>query len=77
MNARQVGRASAVVLILSTLAPTPAQAYLDPGTGSMILQSIIGAIAGGLVLLKIYWEKIRHLFSTKPRGQPVEEEKTE
>jgi hypothetical protein len=36
-----------------------AQAYLDPGAGSFILQILIGSIAGGLVVLKLYWEKAR------------------
>ena len=35
-----------VILALLILAPTPALAYLDPGTGSMIIQGNIGAIAG-------------------------------
>lgn len=42
-----------------------ANAYLDPGTGSMLLQGLIAAIAGGLVALRLYWSKIKRLFSTK------------
>ena len=56
---------SALVLGISVVSTTPAQAYLDPGTGSMMLQAIIGAIAGGLVVLKIYWQKIRRFFMPK------------
>jgi hypothetical protein len=40
-----------------------AQAYIDPGSGSVILQSIIGALVGALALIKMYWGKIRMLFS--------------
>ena len=40
----------------------PAHAYLDPGTGSMILQVILGGIAGALVVGKLYWEKVKSLF---------------
>ena len=34
-------------------------AYIDPGTGSMILQSLIGALVGVGIILKIYWTKIK------------------
>ena len=34
-------------------------AYIDPGTGSMILQSLIGALVGVVIVLKVYWTKIK------------------
>ena len=40
----------------------PAFAYLDPGTGSILLQLLLGGVAGGVVLGKIYWQKIKELF---------------
>jgi hypothetical protein len=40
----------------------PAYAYLDPGTGSMLIQGIIGAVAAVGVTLKLYWHKIKLLF---------------
>ncbi|CAM4412735.1 MAG: hypothetical protein LEGION0403_FIIPPAGN_00936 [Legionella sp.] len=41
-----------------------AYAYLDPGTGSLIIQSTIAAITGGLFILKTYWHKLKaKLFS--------------
>ena len=49
-------------LVLGTWA-LPAHAYLDPGTGSMLIQGIIGAIAAVGVTLKLYWHKIKLLFS--------------
>lgn len=42
-----------------------ARAYLDPGTASLILQGIIGAIAAGIVTLGIYWRKFTGLFRRK------------
>ena len=39
-------------------AAAPAHAYLDPGTGSMMLQALLGAIVGGLLVCKLYWQKI-------------------
>lgn len=42
-----------------------ALAYLDPGTGSMILQGILGAIAAVAVAGKIYWRRIKGFFGFK------------
>jgi len=41
------------------LAAGPAFAYLDPGTGSMLLQVILGGIAAVGVAIKLFWYKIR------------------
>jgi len=39
--------------------PTPAQAYLDAGTGSMILQMVIATVAAGLFILKTQWRRLK------------------
>ena len=36
-----------------------AQAYLDPGTGSMALQLLMASILGFLFTLKTYWGKFK------------------
>jgi hypothetical protein len=36
-----------------------AEAYLDPGTGSMMLQVILGGVAAIGVAIKLYWHKLR------------------
>lgn len=36
-----------------------AYAYLDPGTGSMILQAVLAAIVGSAMAIKIFWRKIK------------------
>jgi hypothetical protein len=41
----------------------PAYAYLDPGTGSMLIQGIIGAVAAVGITLKLYWHKIKLMIS--------------
>ena len=41
------------------LVTLPAYAYLDPGSGSLIIQSVIGALAAIGVTLKLYWHKIK------------------
>ena len=36
-------------------------AYLDPGTGSIILQAILGALAG-LTFFTNFWQKVKNFF---------------
>jgi hypothetical protein len=33
-------------------------AYLDPGTGSMLVQLVVGGAAAAGVAAKLYWQKI-------------------
>lgn len=42
--------------------PGMAYAYINPGTGTFILQLIIGALTGGIVAIKLYWNKIKAFF---------------
>jgi hypothetical protein len=55
------------MLLLGSLLITPAYAYLDGGTGSVIVQGLLAGIAGFLTVLKIYWQKVKkiiqHLFA--------------
>lgn len=39
------------------LLPSFAHAYLDPGNGSMLLQLLLGGVAGLSVILKLYWRR--------------------
>ncbi len=52
-------------------------AYLDPGSGSYILQLLIAAALGGLLLLRVYWSKVksfvRRLFTGKVEDLDVDE----
>ena len=53
---------SAVIVVASLSLSFPAQAYLDLGTGSMMVQLLIGAATGVLVAGKLYWGKIKDVF---------------
>lgn len=33
-------------------------AYIDPGSGSMILQMILGGLAAAAVFLKLFWHRL-------------------
>jgi hypothetical protein len=50
----------------------PAWAYLDPGTGSMMLQLLLGGIAGALVVGKLYWYRFRGFVTSRFSGKPGE-----
>ena len=38
-------------------------AYLDAGSGSMIAQVLVGGFAAAGVAIKMYWKKIKGIFS--------------
>ena len=53
----------------------PAWAYLDPGSGSMIMQLLLGGVAGITMVLKLYWQRIKEaLFSKKSELNPDSKE---
>ena len=53
---------SLLIFLVFAVSPRPAFAYLDPGTGSILLQVVLGGIAGFGVVAKLYWGQIRKLF---------------
>jgi hypothetical protein len=59
-------RSMVLVLTLSLmLLSVPAYAYIDPGTGSFLVQGIIAAVIGVGVAGKLYWAKIKSIFTGK------------
>ena len=42
-----------------------AHAYLDPGIGTMLFQSMVAALVSGIYLIKVYWQKLTTFFSRK------------
>jgi uncharacterized membrane protein len=52
-----------IYLITLILIPNNAYAYLDPGTGSIILQAILGFIAASIATISFYWVKVKLFFS--------------
>ncbi|MDH3336677.1 MAG: hypothetical protein OER22_05735 [Gammaproteobacteria bacterium] len=53
-------RLGALILIGASLTlSSPAYAYLDPGTGSIILQSILASIAVAIGMLRLYWHRFK------------------
>jgi hypothetical protein len=44
--------------------------YIDPGTGSMLLQAIAGGVAAAAVVTKVYWRRLRRVLHL---GKPEDE----
>ena len=63
------GIASVLVLL-----PLPAQAYLDPTTGSMLISAIVGLFASLVLAIKTYWYRIKSFFRRKPEPSHSDDE---
>ena len=62
MKYSKVSRSTLVIVSLALLYffdPLEAHAYLDPGTGSYVLQIAIAALFAGLFSIKLFWRKIK------------------
>ena len=56
----------ALVFLSALKIDAPAYAYLDPGTGSMLVQMLLGGLAGVLVVGKLYWHRVKAFFGRGP-----------
>jgi hypothetical protein len=39
-----------------------AHAYLDPGTGSILVQSLLAGVAGAVAVVSVYWHRVKAFF---------------
>ena len=63
---RQVYKYFYAVLVAFVVSlEVPVEAYLDPGSGSMLLQVLLGGFAGLAVIAKLYWNRVTSLFNRK------------
>ena len=58
----------ALVLLLAWL-EAPVYAYIDPSTGSMMVQGVIAAVTSAAVVLRLSWARIRAMFKGKSDGR--------
>jgi len=58
-----------VCALVSAISPHPAYAYLDPGTGSMILQMILAAFVGAGCTFNIWKKKFLNIFKKAKDGR--------
>lgn len=64
-----------LIAVLIVFSPQ-AFAYLDPGTGSIILQGLIAGIAVVGFTIKTYWYKILSFFGKGEQTSLLEEEES-
>jgi hypothetical protein len=55
-----------LVCFVMLLTEAPAQAYLDPGTGSMVFQVLLGGFAAIGVFVKLFWHSLTDRFRRRP-----------
>jgi hypothetical protein len=58
--------------IVVLLVPTQAMAYLGPGSGSMLLQLLLGGVAGLVVVVKLYWRRLLAFFGLRKNERDTE-----
>jgi hypothetical protein len=57
-----------LILLIFSLSIVPgftisdAYGYIDPGSGSIVIQALVGALVGVGITLRIYWYKIKEKF---------------
>jgi hypothetical protein len=54
-----------ILLVFGGSTISDAYAYIDPGSGSVMIQGLIGALVGAGIAIKLYWAKIRMALETK------------
>lgn len=60
------------VVIVLAIFPRYSYAYLDPGTGSYIIQILLASFLGMLFSVKIFWVRIKEFFQ-KTFGRKTDE----
>lgn len=55
------------IILLSSIIMNDASAHIDPGTSSMLLQVIVGALVVGITI-KVYWGKINLELSVEQKN---------
>ncbi len=60
-----------MLLLCLVLLPADAFAYIDPGTGSFIVQVIIGTILSASFAIRMYWTKLKLFFFGRNQSSDV------
>lgn len=56
------------LVLVVVVCPTAAWAYIDPSAGSIVLQLLLGGLAGAAVIFKLYYRRLIGFFGRRPRG---------
>jgi hypothetical protein len=63
-----------IVAWLVWMSEAPVDAYLDPGSGSMLVQLLLGGFAGAAVIVKLGWHRFRAMFGSKLKDETKSDE---
>ncbi len=55
----------ALILVVCLSIASPAYAYLDPGTGSMLVSAVVGVAAAVALAVKMFWYRLLAFFRGK------------
>jgi hypothetical protein len=67
-----MSRPIAVAFLVFLLASSPAYAYLDPGTGSVLVQALVAGLAVASAAVAAFWTRIRRLFAGRRKPSDPE-----
>jgi hypothetical protein len=45
-------------------------AYIDPGTGSIILQALVASVVGAAIAVKLFWHRILKFLGLRKSSTP-------
>ena len=68
--------ANILILQLFSL-PLSILAYIDPGTGSIVLQALIAAVVGAAIAVKLFWHRLLKFFGLRKGELPDSGENNE
>jgi hypothetical protein len=57
------------LVAVAALFPPRAHAYLDPGTGSYVIQVLAAVFFGGFFVIKTWWTQIKHFVTNLLGGK--------
>ena len=72
-NLASPGFLLALTAMLVGASTSTAHAYLDLGTGSIILQVLLGGVAGLTLACKLYWQKFVFMLGIKRKPEDLRE----
>lgn len=65
-----------VFALLVVIPSSQAHAYLDPGSGSLIIQILVAGLLGLVVAVRVFWSSILSFFGLKGSDENNENEPT-
>lgn len=72
MKTALTGALLVAMIVLASSFDGPLYAYLDPGTGSMVIQAVIAGVVGVLSLVRVYWHKLHKVRSVFRRSESAQ-----